>query len=114
MAPAGGAAAGVGEGAGQPEEANEGDCVVVADADPDYGPPPLGVAFTAEAECTGGQPTYKWDFGDGSPPSSEANPSHTYTKAGDFTATVTVTGSNGAVGSDEIDITVEEGAPEAE
>jgi len=97
-----------------PEEGNEGDCIVVADAQPDYGPPPLAVAFSSEAECSAGQPTYKWDFGDGSPPSTEPNPSHTYAKAGDFTASVTITGPGGATASDEIDITVEEGEPEGQ
>jgi PKD repeat protein len=84
---------------------------VVADANPDFGPPPLAVAFTAEAECGQGA-TYKWDFGDGSSPSTEANPTHTYTKDGDYTASVTVSGSNGATAgataSDEIDIFVQE------
>jgi PKD domain-containing protein len=83
------------------------DCVVVADANPDFGPPPLAVAFTAEAECGQGA-TYKWDFGDGSSPSTEANPTHTYTKDGDYTASVTVSGANGATASDEIDIFVQE------
>jgi hypothetical protein len=86
----------------------EDDCIVIADANPDYGPPPLSVAFSAEAECTRGQPTYKWDFGDGSS-STDANPSHTYPKVGDFTATVTVT-AGAATATDEIDITVEEDA----
>jgi PKD repeat protein len=74
---------------------------------PDFGPPPLAAAFTAEAEC-GPNPTYKWDFGDGSPASAEANPTHTYGKDGDYTASVTVTGANGATSSDEIDIFVEQ------
>jgi hypothetical protein len=87
---------------------DEGDCIVVADANPDYGPPPLAVAFSGEAECNAGQPKYDWDFGDGSPHSDEPNPSHTYIKPGDYTATVTVTGSGGATANDEIDITVEE------
>jgi len=89
---------------GAPQERD--DCVVVADANPDFGPPPLAVAFTAEAECGQGA-TYKWDFGDGSPPSAEANPTHTYTKDGDYTASVTVSGADGATASDEIDIFVE-------
>src|SRR5438874_1378665 len=41
-----------------------GDCIVVADANPDYGPPPLAVSFSAEAECNTGTPTYRWNFGD--------------------------------------------------
>lgn len=101
-------------GGAAPEEANEGDCIVVADAQPDYGPPPLAVAFSSEAECSAGQPTYKWDFGDSSPPSSEANPAHTYAKPGDYTASVTITGPGGTTASDEIDITVEESEPEAQ
>lgn len=88
-------------------EAAHDDCAVVADVNPDFGPPPLAVTFTAEAECGQGA-TYKWDFGDGSPPSTEANPTHTYTKDGDYTASVTVSGPNGATASDDIDIFVEE------
>jgi len=89
-------------------QADEDDCIVVADANPDYGPPPLAVTFSAEAECSGGEPKYDWDFGDGTPHGTEANPSHTYAKAGDFTATVSVTGRGDATANDEIDITVEE------
>src|SRR5213593_3569300 len=99
--PGAGAPAGGGE-AAAPAEGGEGDCIVVADADPDYGPPPLAVAFSAEAECSAGAPTYAWDFGDSSPPSTEANPSHTYSKPGDYTASVTVTGPNNVTASDEI------------
>jgi hypothetical protein len=99
--------------AGQPEAAapapaEEDDCIVIADANPDYGPPPLAVVFSGEAECTSGQPTYKWEFGDGAT-SNEANPTHTYANAGDFTAVVTVTAGS-ATATDEIDITVEEDA----
>jgi len=97
---------------GAAQEENEGDCIVVADADPDYGPPPLAVTFSAEAECNAGQPTYKWTFGDGSAPSAEPNPTHTYTKPGDYTASVAITGPGGSTASDEVDITVEEGEPE--
>jgi hypothetical protein len=94
------------------QEEDEGDCIVVADADPDYGPPPLAVTFSAEAECNAGQPTYKWTFGDGSEPSTEPNPTHTYTQPGDYTASVAITGPGGSTASDEVDITVEEGEPE--
>ena len=88
--------------------ADDGDCIVIADANPDFGPPPLAVAFSAEAECSSGNPTYKWDFGDGSAPATEANPNHTYSKLGDYVATVLVTSPRGSTASDEIDITVEE------
>ena len=106
-APAAPAAPGQGAPPAGGAPAERDDCVVVADANPDFGPPPLAVAFTAEAECGQGA-TYKWDFGDGSSPSTEANPTHTYTKDGDYTASVTVSGADGATSSDEIDIFVQE------
>jgi PKD repeat protein len=70
------------------------------------------VTFSAEAECNVGQPTYKWNFGDGSAPSSETNPSHTYAEPGDYTASVVIANPGGATASDEVDITVEEGEGE--
>jgi len=96
------------------EQNDEGDCIVVADANPDYGPPPLNVAFSTESECGNGTLTYKWNFGDGSEVNTEANPTHAYTKAGDYTASVFVSGGPGTSASDEIDITVEEGEAPAE
>ncbi|QEC42973.1 gliding motility-associated-like protein [Pseudobacter ginsenosidimutans] len=43
----------------------------------------------------GGVITYEWDFGDGSPKSTDANPTHTYTSTGAFTVTLTArNGSN--------------------
>ncbi len=103
-----------GEGPAAPPGPEAGDCIVVIDANPDYGPPPLGVSFSAEAECSAGQPTFKWNFGDGSAPSAEANPAHTYARIGEYTASVAVTGPDGATASDEIDITVEEEEAEGE
>lgn len=91
---------------------DEEDCVVIMDADPDYGPPPLTVSFSAEVECTAGEVKYQWDFGDGTT-SQDPSPQHTYTKAGDYVATLTVTAGT-ASASDEIDITVEEDAPTEE
>ncbi len=88
------------------QNVDEDDCIVIIDVEPDYGPPPLTVEFSSEVECTKGQPTYKWDFGDGTG-SEEANPKHTYKEAGDFTAKVTVTAGS-ATAEDEIDILVEE------
>jgi len=88
---------------------------VIAEAEPDEGAPPLKVQFTASVEEeTGGPFTYHWDFGDGSN-SNEQNPSHTYSKVGEYTATLTVTNQKGNKGTDEIDIfaeTDEEGGGE--
>lgn len=100
----GGAPAGPAEG----DKPKVEDCIVVMDGNPDFGPPPLAVTFSAEAECTSGEPKYAWSFGDGSAPSTETNPSHTYAKVGDYVASVTVTSPSGATATDELDITVEE------
>lgn len=90
-----------------PEAALAEDCFVMMDAFPDYGAPPLKVKFSSEVECNSGAPKFKWDFGDGSAPSTEANPTHTYEKEGEFVASVTVTGPSGGTDSDELDIVVE-------
>src|SRR5438067_7947238 len=80
---------------------------VIAEAEPDEGAPPLKVQFTASVEEEGGGPfTYHWDFGDGSS-STDQNPSHTYAKVGEYTATLTVMNQKGNKGTDEIDIFVE-------
>ena len=61
-------------------------------ATPLTGAPPLTVAFGATAEVINCQPgpTFDWDFGDGSPGSSEQNPSHIYSRTGAFPWRVTV------------------------
>jgi PKD repeat protein len=50
--------------------------------------------------------SYEWDFGDGSSAKGEAV-SHTYTAAGTYTVTLTVTDSAGREGSTTEEITVE-------
>ncbi len=77
------------------------------DADPDEGAPPLTVKFTSTVEDATPPLTYKWDFGDGSAPASEANPTHVYQKAGEYTATLTVKDSKNISGSEEVDVLVE-------
>ena len=42
---------------------------------------------------------YRWDFGDGSPVSNEANPSYIYTEAGTYPVTLTVAGEGGCESS---------------
>ena len=80
---------------------------VIAEAEPDEGAPPLKVQFTASVEEESGGPfTFHWDFGDSSS-SDEQNPSHTYAKVGEYTATLSVTNQKGNKGTDEVDIFVE-------
>ena len=77
------------------------------DADPDEGPPPLTVKFTSTIEDATGAVTYSWDFGDGSAPGTEANPTHVFQKPGEYTATLSVKDSKGTAGSEDVDILVE-------
>lgn len=70
-----------------------GGCVLTCDASasPASGTAPLAVTFTATEThegCTG-TPTFAWNFGDGET-STEQNPSHTYTTAGSYNWTLTV------------------------
>jgi len=66
--------------------------IAVASATPLYGPTPLTVNFSsAGSNDPEGRPvTYVWDFGDGSPKSSLANPSHLYQPVEDITALGTI------------------------
>lgn len=63
-----------------------------ASAEPTYGPLPLTVQFSSAGSGTldGSPVTYQWDFGDASPPSSAANPVHTYTGVVDVTDAGTI------------------------
>ena len=55
--------------------------IAVASADRYYGPTPLAVQLSSSGSSDpDGQPiTYSWNFGDGSPVSTQANPAHTFT-----------------------------------
>jgi glucose/arabinose dehydrogenase/regulation of enolase protein 1 (concanavalin A-like superfamily) len=63
---------------------------------PNAGLAPLSVQFSSagSSDPYGLPLTYSWDFGDGSPLSAAANPSHIYSTDGTYTATLTV--SNGS------------------
>jgi len=82
-------------------------CAVVASPSEDEGDAPLEVHFTGEGMCTDADGKFTWDFGDGSPPTHEQNPTHVYTQAGTYTATVTLEDpEHDAKDSDEAPITV--------
>ncbi len=72
--------------------------VAVADVTPTSGFTPLRATFSSDdsTDSDGTITTYSWDFGDGSPLSSDANPTHVYTAPGTYTATLTVTDDDGA------------------
>jgi PKD repeat protein len=92
------------------DEVDEDALVLLAEGDPEDGAAPLSVKFMVESlledEMNG--PQYKWDFGDGSPISTEASPTHVYEKPGSFTATIRVVDAAGQLGWDEVDIEVDE------
>ncbi|WP_369394635.1 PKD domain-containing protein [Streptomyces sp. CG1] len=64
-----------------------------AGASPTTGNAPLAVNFTGSASGGTAPYSYNWDFGDGSAAGTTQNPSHTYSAAGSYTATLTVTDS---------------------
>ncbi|WP_329172009.1 PQQ-dependent sugar dehydrogenase [Streptomyces sp. NBC_01477] len=70
--------------------------VAAASANRTSGPAPLAVNFSSSGsnDPAGGSLSYKWAFGDGAT-STTANPSHTYTAVGNYTAVLTVTNSAG-------------------
>lgn len=71
--------------------------VVNIASNPTAGSAPLNVNFTANVSGATAS-SYKWSFGDGAT-STAALPSHTYNTAGNYTAKVTVTDSNGGAAS---------------
>ena len=80
-----------------PEEAKNAP-QVRATANPSSGAPPLTVDFRCQATSDAGIKGYSWDFGDGST-SSEQNPRHTYSSAGNYSAKCSATDNNNMTGS---------------
>ena len=83
-------------------------------ASPTDGAPPLTVNFDGSLSSDDqGISLYTWDFGDGTPPLDESDPivTHTYTSAGEYTATLTVRDTaNQSDSSEPTPITVTTGA----
>lgn len=80
----------------------------VASADPSEGYPPLRVRFSSAGtgDPDGDTLQYTWDFGDGSAPSNQAHPEHTYTTVGVYTARLTVSDGRGGTHSATVRISV--------
>ncbi|MFJ6695086.1 ThuA domain-containing protein [Streptomyces sp. NPDC091272] len=87
--------------------------VAVAAANKTSGTAPLKVTFSSAGttDDDGDALTYSWDFGDGTPASTEANPTHTYKKNGTYTATVTAKDPTGRTGSASAHVVVGNTAP---
>jgi hypothetical protein len=94
--------------------------VAVATADKTFGASPLGIQFTGNqsSDPENGQLTYEWNFGDGSPLSNTANPSHTFVKSdgtpGMFTVTLKVTDPAGATDVTSLVISINNTPPDVE
>ncbi|MBV1907855.1 MAG: PKD domain-containing protein [Kangiellaceae bacterium] len=70
----------------------------------------LTVDFTdSSSDSDGSVDSWSWDFGDGNT-SSVQNPSHSYTSAGTYTASVTVTDNEGATDTSSQTVTVSDGS----
>lgn len=83
-------------------------------ADFDYTATNLSVVFTDASTDVNTDDTlaYSWDFGDNTTASTEQNPTHNYTAAGNYNVTLTVTDSYGLTDDTTVEITVEEAATE--
>lgn len=66
---------------------------------------PVSFFSTGSGDSDGSLAAYRWDFGDGAS-STQANPSHTYGSAGNYTVTLTVTDNDGASDSDTAAATI--------
>ena len=93
----------------KPTDASLMKLIILPEADPDVGPPPLTVHFTVEVSEVSDpeNPKYTWDFGDKSPESHEQAPTHTYKKPGDYKVLIKITDTGGRSGEDDLLITVE-------
>ncbi len=76
--------------------------VVDFEADVTVGAPPLTVQFT-DNSCVAGASSWFWEFGNGAT-STLQDPSFTYTAEGTYTVKLTVTGTNGPVVEEKIDL----------
>ncbi|WP_419999250.1 PQQ-dependent sugar dehydrogenase [Streptomyces boninensis] len=89
--------------------------IAAAKSDKTNGQAPLEVKFSSEGTSDGDSTelTYAWDFGDGGN-STDANPTHTYTENGTYTAKLTVKDEKGNTGTAGVQVIVGNTAPTVE
>lgn len=91
--------------------------IAVASASERYGPSPLAVQFSSSGSTDPeGQPlSFHWNFGDGSSPSTAANPARTFTPSHsaptNFVVTLRVTDAGGKQATNQLNISVNNTPP---
>jgi PKD repeat protein len=84
--------------------------IAMASANPNSGPSPLNVTFSSvgSSDPDGQALTYLWDFQDGTPDSTEANPTHTFTSPTEatFDVVLTVADTEGAIGTASVPVKI--------
>jgi PKD repeat protein len=78
---------------------------------PSAGPAPLAVKFT---NTSTGSSKWSWDFGDGTPVSTEQSPSHTFTKQGIYKVTLTAFNADNETATKTVDVQVSVSVPKAD
>jgi glucose/arabinose dehydrogenase len=92
--------------------------IAVATSDRNFGPAPLTIQFSSagSSDPENQALTYRWNFDDGSPVNTTANPSHTFNVAAgvptSFTVTLVVTDSGGASATNQVLISVNNTPPQ--
>ena len=87
--------------------------LAVATATPTFGTAPLAVKFKGSdsSDPDGDTLRYEWDFGDGTSKSTSKDPTHTYTRGGNFDARLKVTDSRNANATATVRISVNNSPP---
>ena len=90
--------------------------VAMASVDKKVGAAPLNVTFSSKGSMDYDKDAlkYEWTFGSGLPKSTAANPTYTYTKPGEYTATLKVTDAKGNVSTSTVPVRVGNDQPEVE
>ncbi len=90
--------------------------IAMANVDKTVGAVPLKVAFSSKGSMDYDKDAikYEWTFGQGLPKSTEANPTFTYTKPGDYTATLKVTDAKGNMATSQVSVKAGNAVPDVE
>ncbi len=88
--------------------------VAMASVDKTVGAAPLKVAFSSKGslDYDGDAIKYEWDFGKGIPKSTVANPTITFTKPGEYVATLKVTDAKGNVATSNVAVKAGNAVPD--